>query len=759
MSDPTQQTGQPLAHESALAHVTGQARYIDDLPELPGTLHLAFGRSERAHADILDLDLSQVRGYPGVVAVFTASDIIGPNDVSPVADDDPLFADDKVIYHGQALFVVAATSRDCARKAARLAQVKYRDLPAILHISEARAAQLRLEDAQEMRLGDATTEIANASHILEGKLTTGAQDHFYLEGQIAYAVAGEAGQMRVFSSTQHPSEIQSGVAHILGVSSNLVQVEVRRMGGGFGGKETQALLIAAAAALVANQTGRPAKLCLDRDDDMAMTGKRHEFEMSYKVGVDDKGVVGGIEMQLASDCGCSMDLSAAINDRAMFHASNAYFLPAVTICSERFFTNKVSATAFRGFGGPQGMILIERVMDHIADQLNLDPVLVRQRNFYRRGKDITPYGQRIKSLEIPALVRELVKTSHYRARRKQILNWNKKNPLCKRGIALTPVQFGISFTTRFLNQAGALVHVYRDGSVILNHGGTEMGQGLLLKVAQVVADVFGLPVQQIQVCATATDKVPNTSATAASSGSDLNAMAAAKAANSICQRLREVAAKHFGCPAQVLRFTGGNVVAPNGQISFAALADTAYLARVSLSSTGFYATPDIHYDRDRHRGQPFFYYACGAAVSEVEVDVLTGENRVRRVDVLHSVGNSLNPAIDLGQIEGAFIQGMGWLTTEEICFDDKGRLTTHAPSTYKIPACSDRPDHFNIALYNAGKDKAKTIHGSKAVGEPPLMLAISVHAALRAAIADGADFTALDAPATAETVLRALSGS
>ncbi|MBL4596661.1 MAG: xanthine dehydrogenase molybdopterin binding subunit [Robiginitomaculum sp.] len=762
MRELTQETGKPTAHDSALGHVTGQAIYVDDMPELPGTLHLAFGRSERAHAKITALDLSEVRAASGVVAVFCAEDIAGKNDVSPVAGDDPLFADGTVIYHGQALFVVAATTKQIARKAARLVKINYQDLPAILSITDARAANTQLEPAQEMRRGDASGQITNAAHKVKGKLATGAQDHFYLEGQIAYAIPGEAGQLLVHSSTQHPSEVQSGVAHVLGVAANQITVEVRRMGGGFGGKETQALFIAAAAALVADQTGRPAKLCMDRDDDMAMTGKRHGFEMQYHVGFDDSGRMCGAKLDLASDCGCSMDLSAAINDRAMFHADNAYFLPAVTICSQRFRTNKVSATAFRGFGGPQGMMLIERVMDHIADHLGLDPLEVRQCNFYGPERDITPYGQQVKDFEIPALVDELAQTSAYGERLQQIKKWNAAHPMSKRGIALTPVKFGISFTTTFLNQAGALVHVYRDGSIAVNHGGTEMGQGLFIKVAQVVADVFGVPVDMVQISATRTDKVPNTSATAASSGSDLNGMAAAIAARSIRERLGEVAAVHFDCAPDEITFEGGKVSSPDGYLNFADLVEQAYLARRSLSSTGFYATPDIFYDRASHQGTPFFYYACGAAVCEVEVDMATGEARLLRVDILHSVGKSLNPAIDLGQIEGGFMQGLGWLTNEEVCFDDKGRLTTHAPSTYKIPTCSDRPDHFNIALFASTGGTVRTVNGSKAVGEPPLMLAIAAHSALRAAVTaakPGAEFTELDAPATAETLLGALSAS
>ncbi|MCF6291853.1 MAG: xanthine dehydrogenase molybdopterin binding subunit [Robiginitomaculum sp.] len=759
MNNKTDMVGKPIKHESAYAQVTGQAVYIDDMPELPQTLHLAFGRSTKAHAKILSMNLAKVREFPGVVAVFCADDIVGKNDVSPVAGDDPLFASDKVIYHGQALFVVAANSRKIARKAANLAMVDYRELPAILTISQARLADARLEPCQIMRQGDATGSIANSAHQVSGKLSTGAQDHFYLEGQIAYALPLEDRQMKVFSSTQHPSEVQMGIAHVLGLSSNKVMVEIRRMGGGFGGKETQALLIAAAAALVADKTGRPAKLCLDRDDDMIMTGKRHGFEMSYKVGFDEEGLIAGVEFDLASDCGCSMDLSAAINDRAMFHLDNAYFLPNVTIRSERFRTNKVSATAFRGFGGPQGMILIERVMDHIANELDLDPLIVRQRNFYSKDRDITPYGQQVTDFEVPQIVEQLVKTSDYLVRKTQITEWNNQHQNLKRGLSLSLVKFGISFTTGFLNQAGALVHVYRDGSVILNHGGTEMGQGLFIKISQIVAQVFGLDVSQIQVTATATDKVPNTSATAASSGSDLNGMDAKIAAQTISQRLVECVAEDFNCDKDQVEFIDGNVCFDDQKIPFSEITERAYLARVSLSSTGFYATPDIFYDRPKHQGSPFLYYAYGAAISEIELDVMTGEARSRRVDILHSCGKSLNPAIDLGQIEGGFVQGMGWLGNEEVCFDDQGRLTTHAPSTYKIPTASDRPDHLNITLYDSDGTSLQTVYNSKAVGEPPFMLAISYHGALRAAVqaVGNGGFAELNAPATPETLLQAIT--
>ncbi|MFZ5608117.1 MAG: xanthine dehydrogenase molybdopterin binding subunit [Pseudomonadota bacterium] len=749
----------PLAHDSARKHVTGKAVYIDDMAEPTGLLHLHLGMSKRAHARVTRLDLDPVRAAPGVVAVFAAGDIPGRNDVSPVAGDDPLFAEDKVQYHGQALFVVAAQSLAAARAAADAAVVDYEDLPAILTIADARAAQSMIEPCQVMRLGDAASALAGARHRLQGRLIVGGQDHFYLEGQIAMALPQEDGDVLVYSSTQHPSEVQHLVAGVLGVPDNAVTVEVRRVGGGFGGKETQPALIAAAAALVAVKTGRPAKLRLDRDDDMILTGKRHDFEIAYDVGFDDQGRIEGIEVTLESRCGYSTDLSRAINDRAMFHVDNAYFLSNATIRSYRYRTNTVSNTAFRGFGGPQGMMAIERVMDHIAGALGRDPWEVRRANLYGGlGRDITPYHMRVEDNLAPQLMAALAQKADYPARRAAIAAFNRQSACLKRGIALTPVKFGISFTTTHLNQAGALIHVYQDGSVHLNHGGTEMGQGLFIKVAQVVAEAFQIDIDRVKITATNTGKVPNTSATAASSGSDINGMAVLAAAQTIKDRLIAFAAERYGVAPDNISFRANQVFIENRVVSFADLARTAYLARVSLSATGFYKTPKIHYDRAAHRGRPFYYFAYGAAVSEVLVDCLTGEYQVTRVDILHDAGRSLNPAIDMGQIEGGFIQGMGWLTTEELVFDDHGRLLTHAPSTYKIPACSDRPAVFNIEIWPDGGNREETVHRSKAVGEPPLMLAISVFSALSHAVAEATGGAAprLDAPATPERVLAAI---
>ncbi|MFL6845770.1 MAG: xanthine dehydrogenase molybdopterin binding subunit [Allosphingosinicella sp.] len=732
--------GRPLRHDSAEGHVSGGALYVDDLPEAPGTLHLAFGLAADGHARLLGLDLSAVRAAPGVVTVFTAADIPGENNVGPVFHDDKLFAEDEVLYPGQPLFVVAATSHGAARVAARLAKVEAEPLPALVTIADARE---EFEPAQKMVRGDAEGALASAPHRLSGEIAMGGQEHFYLEGQAALATPGEAGHIHVVSSTQHPSEIQHLIAVLLCLSSADVTVEVRRMGGGFGGKETQAAAYAAACALVAAKTGRPAKIRADRDDDMVMTGKRHDFVADYDVGFDGDGRIEGIRIELASRCGATVDLSLAINDRAMFHADNCYYLPAVEIVSRRFKTHTVSNTAFRGFGGPQGMMAIERVMDAIAANLELDPLAVRQANLYGPGRDVTPYHMTVEDNVAPELIAELAERAGYAARRDAVAEFNANHRILRKGLALTPVKFGISFTTTHLNQAGALVLVYADGSIHLNHGGTEMGQGLMIKVAQVVADVFGVPVETVKVSATRTDKVPNTSATAASSGSDLNGMAAKNAAETIKARLDEFAASD---PESV-------------GWSFGELCRRAHLARISLAATGYYATPKIHYDRETHSGRPFLYFAYGAALSEVVIDTLTGEHRVVAVDILHDVGRSLNPAIDLGQIEGGFVQGMGWLTIEELVFDERGRLLTHAPSTYKIPTASDRPARMDISLWRS-ENPEPTIHRSKAVGEPPLMLAISVFSALTqavAAAAPGKGLPRLDAPATPERILAAIA--
>ncbi len=751
--------GAALAHDSALKHATGEAIYVDDIPEPPGTLHLHVGLSTEAHADVARLDLDAVRAAPGVVAVLTAADIPGVNDAGPVRADDPIFAEGVVEYAGQALFAVAAETLAEARAAAKRAVAEYAPREAILTIEDALAKESYIEPPQSFRRGDAAAAIARAAHRLSGEIRIGGQDHFYLEGQVALAIPMEDGDMLVQSSTQHPSEVQHLVARMLGRADNAVTVEVRRMGGAFGGKETQAAAFACIAALAAHRTGRPAKLRPGRDDDMRMTGKRHDFLARYEVGFDETGRILGAEIMLAGRCGRSADLSMAINDRAMFHADNAYFLENVAIRSYRCRTHTVSNTAFRGFGGPQGMMAIEAAIDDIARELGRDPAAVRRRNLYGAApRNVTPYHMTVEDGDLLAMLLDRIEASSaYCARREAIAAFNARNPVIKRGIALTPVKFGISFTTPHLNQAGALVHVYADGSVQLNHGGTEMGQGLFVKVAQVVAETFGIGIERVKITATNTGKVPNTSPTAASSGSDLNGKAAEAAARTIRDRLAAFAAERFGVDAADVAFAGGRVRAGANEIAFDALVGLAYLARVSLSATGFYKTPKIHFDRAAGRGRPFFYFACGAAVSEVAVDTLTGEYRLLRVDLLHDVGRSLNPAVDLGQIEGGFIQGMGWLTTEELWWDERGRLRTHAPSTYKIPVMSDVPEDFRVTILEGSANREETIYRSKAVGEPPLMLAISVFHALRDAIASvGRGPVALDAPATPERVLMAL---
>jgi len=752
---------QPEAHDNAIKHVTGRAVYVDDMVEPAGLLHVYIGSSTVAHGRIRSLRLHNVKSFPGVVAVITARDIPGINDISSKhTGDEEIIASEYVHFHGQVLFAVAAETREIARRAARLAETEIEELPAVLDIATAMEKQLWVDPPHEMNRGDPAAAIGAATHRLEGEINTGAQDHFYLEGQAALSIPQEDGDVLIYSSSQHPSELQHLAALALARPDNAITVEVRRMGGAFGGKETQAAQWAVITALIANKTGRAVKLRLDRDDDMISTGKRHDFRIRYQVGFDDDGRILGINLELAARCGFSADLSGPISDRAMFHSDNAYFLPAVRIRSYRCRTNTVSNTAFRGFGGPQGMMGIERVIDVISAHLGKDPLEVRLLNLYGdEGHNLTPYFMKVEDNVLPELMAELVQTSNYTQRRADIATFNSNSAVIKRGIALTPVKFGISFTTSFLNQAGALVHVYKDGSIHLNHGGTEMGQGLFIKVAQVVADAFAVPLGQVKISATNTGKVPNTSATAASAGTDMNAMAALHACEKIKQRIADFLAEASGATAEEVRFSPEGVWDGKQLRNFADVIMAAYLGRISLSATGYYRTPKIHYDRAKARGRPFLYFAYGAAVAEVEVDTLTGENCVRRVDILHDVGRSLNPAIDLGQIEGGFVQGMGWLTTEECWWDNKGRLRTHAPSTYKIPVSSDVPEAFHVKIWERGENQEPTIHRSKAVGEPPLMLAIAVHSAINQAIAASLQSKALpslDAPATPEHILMCL---
>ena len=746
-----------LRHDSAHKHVTGDAVYVDDIRVPDDTLVVLIGQSPHAHARILDIDLSRVARSQGVVAVLTHADIPGRNDCSPVYGDDPILAETVVSYVGQAVFAVVAETMRAARDALAHAVVTYEPLPAVLTIDQAMREGSWLGPSATMESGTPDAAIAAAPLRLSGRIEIGGQEHFYLEGQAALAIPGEDRDVTLYCSTQHPSEIQHKAAECLGLASHAVTVETRRLGGAFGGKESQGNLPALLAALAAHRTGRPAKTVYDRDDDFMLTGKRHDFRIDYDVGFDAEGRIEAVLFEQALRCGMSWDLSEAIAARAMCHADNAYHIPHVRVVSHRCRTNTQSNTAFRGFGGPQGMIGIERVIDQVAHHLGLDPLVVRQRNFYAHkfaaaaAKGRTPYGQTVEDCILQDIVPKLADSADYAARRAEIDGFNRDGGMIRRGIALTPVKFGISFNTTFLNQAGALVHVYGDGSVHLNHGGTEMGQGLNTKVAQIVAHEFQVGFETVKITATTTGKVPNTSATAASSGTDLNGMAAQAAARTIKGRMRAHLAELHQCNPDSVTFTSGRVRAGAAEMSFAEAAKTCYLGRVSLSSTGFYATPKIHWDKARSRGRPFYYYAYGAAVSEVAVDLLTGENRILRTDILHDAGRSLNPAIDTGQIEGGFVQGAGWLTTEELVWDGDGRLRTHAPSTYKIPACADRPPVFNVALFEDGENIEDTIHKSKAVGEPPLMLGISVLMALSHALESvGDNYPMLDAPATPE---------
>ncbi|MGZ5199911.1 MAG: xanthine dehydrogenase molybdopterin binding subunit [Telluria sp.] len=747
-------------HESAALHVLGQANYTDDIPEVRGTLHAALGLSAKPHAKIASIDLAPVRACRGVVAVLTADDIPGTNDCGPIIHDDPIFADGLVQYVGQPMFVVIADTHDNARRAARLAQVTYEELPAILTPQAARAAQSWVLPPMRLERGDAEAALERAPHKVQGELHVGGQEQFYLEGQVAYAIPKEDQGMLVLCSTQHPSEMQHVVAHALGLHSHHVTVECRRMGGGFGGKESQSALWAAAAAIAAAKLKRPVKLRADRDDDMLVTGKRHCFHYLYEVGYDDEGRIIAARVDMVSRAGYSADLSGPVATRAVCHFDNTYYLSDVEIRAACGKTNTQSNTAFRGFGGPQGAIALEYVIDEIARNLGRDALDVRRLNFYgHEERNVTPYGQVVRDNVIHELVAELEASSEYRARRAAIASFNAASPVLRKGLALTPVKFGIAFNVSHLNQAGALVHVYVDGSVLVNHGGTEMGQGVNTKVMQVVAHELGVDMAHVRISATDTSKVANTSATAASTGADLNGKAAQDAARQIRDRLATFAAERFGGEASDVRFAADTVFVNGEEMAFAQLVQAAYIARVQLWSDGYYATPGLSWDPKTMTGNPFQYFAYGAAVSEVVVDTLTGEWKLLRTDCLYDAGNSLNPAIDIGQVEGAFIQGMGWLTTEELWWNSGGKLMTHAPSTYKIPAVSDCPEDFRVQLFK-NANVADSIHRSKAVGEPPLLLPFSVFFAIRDAISAVGDHKVnppLNAPATSEEILKAIT--
>ncbi|MCR5885826.1 xanthine dehydrogenase molybdopterin binding subunit [Rhizobacter sp. J219] len=763
-------------HESAHLHVAGEAAYIDDLPELAGTLHAALGLSPVAHGKLTGLDLQALRAMPGVVDVLTAADMPGGNDCGPIVHDDPILADGELRYLGQPVFAVIATSRDAARRAAGQATsvLTVEALPPVVSHREAHALGQYVLPPMHLVRGDAQAAIAAAPHRLHGTFDVGGQEQFYLEGQISYAIPKEDDGMLVHCSTQHPSEMQHVVAHVLKLQAHHVQVECRRMGGGFGGKESQSALFACVAAVAARRLKRPVKLRPDRDDDFLITGRRHCFWYEYEVGYDDEGRVLGAEITMVSRAGHSADLSGPVMTRALCHFDNAYWLPDVAMHGYSAKTHTQSNTAFRGFGGPQGAIAIENILDTIARTLGKDPLDVRMLNYYGPGdgdeRVTTPYGQKVEDNILQALTAQLEVTSDYRARRLAVAEFNATSPLLKRGIAFTPVKFGISFNVAHFNQAGALVHVYNDGSILVNHGGTEMGQGLNTKVAQVVAHELGVAFERVRVTATDTQKVVNTSATAASTGSDLNGKAAQDAARQIRERLAAFAAEQAGVKVSDVRFANDTVfigrkgAKPPHEVPFCELVTQAYLARVQLWSDGHYATPGLHWNRETMQGKPFFYFAYGAAVSEVLVDTLTGEWKLLRADLLHDVGRSLNPAVDIGQVEGAFIQGMGWLTTEELVWHPAdgspkaGLLATHAPSTYKIPTANDCPPVLKIKLFE-GANPADTIHRSKAVGEPPLLLPFSVFFAIRDAVSSVGGHRVdppLTAPATSEAILRAI---
>lgn len=749
--------GRSVKHDSAPKHVSGEAVYVDDRLEFPNQLHVYARMSERAHARIVSIDTSPCYQIPGVAIAITAKDVPGQLDIGAVMPGDPLLADGKVEFIGQPVIAVAADSLETARKAAMAAIIEYEDLEPVLDVVEALHKKHFVLDSHTHKRGDSATALASAPRRLQGSLHIGGQEHFYLETQVSSVMPTEDGGMIVYTSTQNPTEVQKLVAEVLGVPMNKIVIDMRRMGGGFGGKETQAAGPACLCAVIAHLTGRPTKMRLPRMEDMTMTGKRHPFYVEYDVGFDDDGLLHGIEIDLAGNCGYSPDLSGSIVDRAMFHSDNAYYLGDATINGHRCKTNLASNTAYRGFGGPQGMVAIEEIMDAVARELGKDPLEVRKRNYYgKTERNVTHYYQTVEHNMLEEMTAELEASSDYAKRREDIRAFNAASPVLKKGLALTPVKFGISFTASFLNQAGALVHVYTDGSIHLNHGGTEMGQGLNTKVAQVVAEVFQVDIERIQITATNTDKVPNTSPTAASSGADLNGKAAQNAAQTIKQRLVEFAARKWQIFEEDVEFKNGQVRLRDHYISFEELIQQAYFGQVSLSSTGFYRTPKIYYDRSQARGRPFYYFAYGAACSEVIVDTLTGEYKMLRSDILHDVGASLNPAIDIGQVEGGFVQGLGWLTMEELVWNDKGKLMTNGPASYKIPAVADMPLDLRVKLVENRKNPEDTVFHSKAVGEPPFMLGISVWCAIKDAVASLADYRAqpqIDAPATPERVL------
>ena len=746
-------------HESAEKHVSGYADYTDDIAEPYGTLFGAIGWSKKAHAIIKKIDLSEVWKSEGVISVVDHGDIKGRNDVGPVYDGDPIFPQKKVEYYGQPLFAVAATSTELARKAVLKAKVIYKVLKPLITIKDSLKKKSYVLNGIKIQRGNPSSAIRKSKNYLKGNFTTGSQEHFYLEGQVAFVIPKEDNDLLVHSSTQHPSETQQIIAKMLNQKSNTVTVLVRRIGGGFGGKETN-FLTSSICALLANKTKKPVKLRLDRDDDIIITGKRHDFYSEYEVGFNNAGIIEGLKVKLASRCGMSPDLSGAINGRALLHIDNAYYLSNVQVKNYLCKTNTVSATAFRGFGGNQGMMAIENVIDNISRYLQKDPYEIRKKNFYQKNKkNITHYGMKIEDNVIQEIFNKLAKKSNYKKRYSKIKKFNLKSKYLKKGIAITPVKFGISFTTIHLNQAGALVHIYTDGSVYLNHGGIEMGQGTNTKIAQLVANELGLPFEKIKISSTNTSKVPNTSASAASSTTDLNGAAALDAVSKIKQNLEKFIKKKYNIKKIKIIYDKELIRVNNKSFKFEKIIKEAYLNRISLSSTGFYSTPKIYFNKDTFSGRPFLYFCYGAAVTEVTIDTLTGENIVDRVDILHDAGKAINPALELGQIEGGFIQGQGWLTIEEVNWKSNGQITTFSPSTYKIPAVNDIPKKFNVEIYKDGKNEANVVNKAKTTGEPPLMLAMSVFFAIKDAIASTTNYKKipkLDAPATPEKILMSL---
>ena len=774
--------GTDVIHESARLHVTGEAVYTDDIPELRGTLYAALILSPVAHGELIGegIDRAAILAEHGVVAVYTASDIPGENNCGPIIHDDPFLAVGKVEFLGQAVAVVVARDMLYAREAAKKAVVNVKELPAILTIDEAMAAKSFVMPPKGITRGTPAEAIKNAPHTIKGQTTCGQQEQFYLEGQITYAVPREDGQLTLYVSTQHPDGNQREAAAALNLTTNDVEVICRRMGGGFGGKEGNASIFSQSAALAAFKLQKPVKLRVNRDDDMMITGKRHDFRIDYEAGFDDEGRILGIDVTLASRCGYSTDYSGPVNDRAVLHIDNCYYLPNLSIISHRCKTNMQSATAFRGFGGPQGMFGIETVIEQIARKIGKDPLEVRKVNLYQEpavsgnpATLTTQYGQDIEDWIGDKVMAQVEAESDYSRRRISVNSYNRTSKYKKKGIALVPLKFGISFTATMLNQGGALLNIYMDGSVSVNHGGIEMGQGLNTKIAQIAADGLGIPVNFIRVTGTDTQKVPNASATAASSGADINGAAVNNACDQMRVRLAAVAARMLNCTPDTIKFIAGQAIntlatdqnGTKNSVSWQEVVKQAWLDRVGLSVTGFYMTPDIKYDFMTLQGKAFYYFCYGAAVTEVEIDTRTGEWWLQKVDIVHDAGKSINPAIDMGQIEGAYVQGMGWLTMEECIWDMKtkangmrsGKLLTHGPSTYKIPVASDVPEHFKVSLFD-GQNVKPTPFKSKAVGEPPLMLALSAYFAIRDAVSASADHKVpvfMDAPATPERILMA----